>query len=173
LKTAKTIALWLIVALLLIALFNLFEGSSYRSVRAEVAYSEFLAKVDNGRVSNVYIQGHRIRGVFDDGSRFTTFAPDDPDLVRRLHEKGIDFAAEPEEDALHPLIAILVSWLPMLIFIGILVYQMRLHRLGARANQEEISSRLDRLAAALERDAGALGSSHSRATTPSDGPGPA
>jgi cell division protease FtsH len=133
LRTAKTVGLTMIVLLLLIALFNLFEGSARRA-RTEAGYSEFLSKVDSGRVQNVIIQGRNISGTFDDGTRFSAYAPDLPNLVEHLHDKGVAFQAEPEEDAMHPLIGILVSWLPMLIVIGILVYQMRLLRLGARAN---------------------------------------
>ncbi|MCU0890028.1 MAG: ATP-dependent metallopeptidase FtsH/Yme1/Tma family protein, partial [Rubritepida sp.] len=85
----RNLALWVIVALLLVALFNLFQPSSGPSrAQMQVAYSDFLNEVNNGQVRDVVIQGRTVSGQMADGRSFTTFTPEDPSLVSRLTEKG-------------------------------------------------------------------------------------
>ena len=80
----KNLALWVIIGLLLIALFNLFQGPSARGPQTSLAFSDFLTEVQSGRVSDVTIQGDSIGGHFQDGRSFSTYAPYDPSLVNRL-----------------------------------------------------------------------------------------
>ena len=69
----RNFALWAIIALLLIALFNLFQSPGQRSNSREVSYSQFIDDVSNGRVKSVTITGQRITGTFaDNGSTFQT-----------------------------------------------------------------------------------------------------
>ncbi len=83
----RNFALWVIIGLVLIALFNLFQNSSQRVAGQDISYSTFLADVEDGRVRNVVISGQQIAGVYSDGGAFQTFAPEDPDLVKRLEER--------------------------------------------------------------------------------------
>ncbi|MGH6944355.1 MAG: ATP-dependent metallopeptidase FtsH/Yme1/Tma family protein, partial [Geminicoccaceae bacterium] len=76
----KNLALWVIIGLLLIALFNLFQNPSGRGPQSSLAFSDFLAEVDNGRVRDDTIQGNTISGHFSDGRSFSTYAPEDPNL---------------------------------------------------------------------------------------------
>ncbi|MCB1833890.1 MAG: ATP-dependent metallopeptidase FtsH/Yme1/Tma family protein, partial [Geminicoccaceae bacterium] len=64
---SKNLALWIIIGLLLIALFNLFQGPSTRGTQTPLAFSDFLSEVEGGRVSDVTIQGDSISGHFSDG----------------------------------------------------------------------------------------------------------
>ena len=122
----KNLALWVIIGLLLIALFNLFQGSSPRGPHTPLPYSEFLNAVDNNRVNDVTIQGATIRGHFNgDGRAFSTYAPNDPTLVSRLTERNVRFSAAPVEEAMHPLLSILASWFPFLVLIGVWIFFMR------------------------------------------------
>ena len=120
----KNLALWVIIGLLLVALFNLFQQPSGRGAGG-VAFSEFLADVEGGRVSEVTIKGGEIAGVRKDGRSFATYAPNDPGLVDRLRESGVVIRALPSDDGSPSLFSILVSWFPMLLLIGVWIFFMR------------------------------------------------
>ena len=91
----KNLALWVIIGLLLIALFNLFQGPSSCGPQTSLAFSDFLSEVESGRVSDVTIQGDSIAGHFQDGRSFNTYAPYDPNLVNRLTEHDVRISAQP------------------------------------------------------------------------------
>ena len=119
-------ALWVIVALLLVALFNLFQPSgSSRPGTSQVAYSDFLNEVQAGHVRDVTIQGRTLTGQLNDGRQFTTYTPEDPGLISRLTEKGVRVVARPEEAEVNPLLHYLASWFPMLLLIGVWIFFMR------------------------------------------------
>ncbi len=121
----KNLALWVIIGLLLVALFNLFEGASHREPTTKLAFSEFLSNVENGEVSDVVIRGNDVSGHFSDGRGFTTYAPDDARLVDRLAEKNVLIRAAPQEGTSPGLFDILISWFPMLLLIGVWIFFMR------------------------------------------------
>lgn len=107
----KNLALWIIIALLLVALFNLFQTSSSRGPQTNVAYSDFLSMVQNGQVKDVVIQGSAIHGHYTSGGAFATYAPpNDVGLVDQLRKAGVQFSAAPTEDNVPSLFSILVSW---------------------------------------------------------------
>jgi len=119
-------ALWVIVALLLVALFNLFQPSgSGRPSSSQVAYSDFLNEVQAGHVRDVTIQGRTLTGQLSDGRQFTTYTPEDPAMISRLTEKGVRVVARPEESEVNPLLHYLASWFPMLLLIGVWIFFMR------------------------------------------------
>jgi cell division protease FtsH len=122
---SKNLALWVIIGLLLIALFNLFQSPTSRGPQTSLAFSDFLSEVQAGRVSDVTIQGEQISGHFSDGRSFSTFAPNDPDLVSRLTGAGVRITAMPPDDNMPSLLGVLVSWFPMLLLIGVWIFFMR------------------------------------------------
>jgi len=124
LNFSRNAALWIIIVLLLFALFNLFNGSATRGTSAPLAYSDFADQVDAGQVRQVTIQGRQITGEFNDGRSFQTYAPEDPNLMAELRENGVRIQAAPEEQ-MNPLLSILVSWFPMLLLIGVWIFFMR------------------------------------------------
>jgi len=124
LNFSRNAALWIIIILLLFALFNLFQGSSTRAPQTALPYSQFMENVENGQVQEVTIQGNNITGRLGDGRSFQTYAPDDPSLVERLRESGTQINAEPQE-SVNPLLSILISWFPMLLLIGVWIFFMR------------------------------------------------
>jgi len=122
----KNLALWVIIGLLLIALFNLFQNPSGRGPQSNLSYSDFLGEVDSGRVSDVTIQGKTINGHFTDGRSFSTYVPpEDPNLVASLRERGVTITAAPLDDSMPSLLGVLVSWFPMLLLIGVWIFFMR------------------------------------------------
>ena len=120
----KNLALWIIIGLLLVALFNLFQSSGGRGPQASVPYSDFVTAVESGQVSEVVIKGNQITGQYSDGRPFSTYAPQDPQLVPRLTDAGIRVDARPEDSG-SPLLNILLSWFPMLLLIGVWIFFMR------------------------------------------------
>jgi cell division protease FtsH len=125
-KVSHNLALWLVLGLMILLLFNLFNQQPREP---EVVFSDFFAAVKRGEVTEVTIQGQTIHGHFRDESGFKTFAPDDPDLIPTLREQGVRVAAKPEEgDPWY--VAILVQWFPMLLLIGVWVFFMRQMQMG-------------------------------------------
>ena len=121
---SRNAALWIVVLLLILALFNLFQGSASRGPQMEMAFSDFLDNVETGQIRDVKIQGPTISGQFNDGRQFKTYAPDDPNLVSELRANGVGIEAMPEEQ-LNPLLQILISWFPVLLLIGVWIFFMR------------------------------------------------
>ena len=120
----KNLALWVIIAILLVALFNLFQSPSGRSGQSTLAFSDFLAEVDSGQISEVTIQGNTLTAQTRDNRTVSVYTPDYPSLVERLNDKGVRIIAQPEE-SLSPLMSALISWFPMLLIIGVWIFFMR------------------------------------------------
>ncbi len=121
----RNLALWVIIALLLVVLFNLFQPGATRPASTQVAYSDFISEMNGGHVRDVVIQGRTVSGQLNDGRNFQTYTPEDPTLVQRLTDKGVRVIAKPEDDGVNPLLHYLLSWFPMLLLIGVWVFFMR------------------------------------------------
>jgi cell division protease FtsH len=111
----RNFALWVIIFLLVLALVTLFQSPGSRNASQEVSYSQFLSDVDSGRVSGVTISGPEISGSLTDGRPFQTYSPNDPTLVSRLTQKGVNFSAKAPSDGMPWYLALLVNWLPLII----------------------------------------------------------
>jgi cell division protease FtsH len=121
---SRNAALWIFVVLLVLLLFNLFQGTATRGPATQLAFSDFIAEVHDNQVREVTIQGEQITGHLNDGRQFQTYAPNDPNLVGVLLDNGVRITAAPEDDV-NPLLSILVSWFPMLLLIGVWIFFMR------------------------------------------------
>jgi len=117
----KNLALWLVIGLSMILLFNIFNQG--QEVKKELIFSEFIEYVDKGEVAEVTLTGSDIQGRLTDGTVFRTYAPEDPELVPNLRKQGVRIAAKPTEQ--NPWWNVLLSWLPMLVFIGVWIFFMR------------------------------------------------
>ena len=84
----RNFALWVIIVLLLLALFTLFQNPGQRAASQDISFSQLLTEVDQGHVRDVVIQGPEIHGTFTNGSSFQTYAPNDPSLVTRLLQRA-------------------------------------------------------------------------------------
>jgi len=123
----KNLALWLIIALIMIALFNLFN-KPYEP-KEQLPFSDFVAAVENGKVIEVKIKGNSISGRLKNGKAFRTYSPDDPEVVKILRQNKVKIFAEPLEESSW-YINLLLSWLPMLLLLGLWVFFMRQMQIG-------------------------------------------
>ena len=80
----RNFALWVIIVLLLLALFTLFQNPGQRASSQDIPFSQLLSDIDAGKVRDVVIQGPEIHGTYTSGGSFQTYAPNDPTLVKRL-----------------------------------------------------------------------------------------
>ena len=96
----KNLAMWGIIVLLSVGLFNMFQNPDNKmgTAKTKVAFSEFLSEVELGNVIKVEIQGNNITGVLSNGSTFSTYSPNYPNLVEKLSERGVNIIASPLED---------------------------------------------------------------------------
>ena len=120
-------ALWLVIALVMVLLFNLFNQP--KVAKQKVLFSEFRLAVERGDVREVTIQGNNIYGKFNNGKEFKTYSLDDPDLVKDLMGKGVTIDARPDEQSSWWM-QLIVSWFPMLLLIGVWIFFMRQVQIG-------------------------------------------
>jgi len=121
----RNFALWVIIALLLVALFNVFQSPGQRTAPNEISFSELLSEVDSGNVREVTIAGDSISGYFKSNRSFKTYAPNDPTLVTRLQKNNVTIIAKPLDSGSPSLMDVFVSWFPMLLLIGVWIFFMR------------------------------------------------
>ncbi|BBF91803.1 ATP-dependent zinc metalloprotease FtsH [Blastochloris tepida] len=126
----RNFALWVIIVLLLLALFTLFQNPAQRQQANEIPFSQLLAEIDQNRVRDVVIEGSNVTGHFNDGRGFQTYAPDDPGLVQRLYTKGVTITARPQQDTPW-FLQLLFSWLPFVALIGVWIFLSRQMQGGA------------------------------------------
>ncbi len=118
----KNLALWLVIFLVMIMLYNLMAGREKE--QSTVTYSDFLTALEEGTVRDVTLQGHNIEGTFKDDKTFKTFAPNDPGLVAELREKGVTIQAKAEEDGSFWM-TVLIYWGPILLLFGVWIFFIR------------------------------------------------
>ncbi|MDX2494222.1 MAG: ATP-dependent zinc metalloprotease FtsH [Desulfuromusa sp.] len=118
----KNLALWLVISLLMIMLFNMMTQKD--TEQKQINYTEFLSSIDDGQISNITFQGNKVTGIFADGSKFQTYAPMDEQLIPELKEKGIIIEAKPMDDQGF-WFTLLISWGPILLLIAVWIFFMR------------------------------------------------
>jgi len=124
----KNLALWLVIGIVLIALFNMFNQPL--NPQSEVVFSDFMDKVEEGQINEVVISGDNISGKYMDGQAFqTTAPPKDPDLIKSLRQKNVRIVVVPPEQTSWYM-SILISWFPMLLLLGIWIFFMRQMQAG-------------------------------------------
>jgi len=125
LNFSKNLALWVIIAVLLVMLFNLFQASSPQRGTAPVAFSDFMADVDRAAVTDVTIQGNSLSGHYSDGRAFSTYLPDSAQIVERLRAQNVRITAQPPSDETPTIWSLLISWFPMLLLVAVWIFFMR------------------------------------------------
>jgi len=125
----KNMAIWLVIALILMTVFNQF--SVRQQAQVPIDYSQFISELNRGRIAKVVIDGRTLRGTNTDGTRFTTYAPTDPWLVSDMLKAGVIIEAKPEEEP-SMLMSIFISWFPMLLLIAVWIFFMRQMQGGGR-----------------------------------------
>ena len=124
----KNLALWLVIGIVLIALFNIFNKPIV--VQSEVIFSDFMDQVEQGQVNEVMIRGDNITGKYIDDQAFETTAPPKyPDLIKALRDKNVRIVVvAPEQTSWY--MSVLISWFPMLLLLGIWMFFMRQMQVG-------------------------------------------
>ncbi len=126
----KNIVIWLIIGVLIVALFNMFQGGMEKSGYSRMSFSDFLGKVEQSQISDVTIResetkGSTITGHLSDGTAFYTQAPDYPNLVDKLSDRGVKISAVSDEGKMDSFWSVLLSWCPMLLLVGVDMFFMR------------------------------------------------
>jgi len=124
---SRNAALWLVIALVLLLMMNVL--SAPRGREPDLAFSEFLAAVEQGAIREVVIQGQNIRGKDRNGDPFRTYAPDDSNVVDALRARDVHIEAKPVDDEPWYMV-LLVQWFPMLLLIGVWIFFMRQMQVG-------------------------------------------
>ncbi|MEA3411843.1 MAG: ATP-dependent zinc metalloprotease FtsH [Pseudomonadota bacterium] len=124
----KNLILWAVIAVVLMSVFNNFSPQGTQP--AALSYSEFIQEVKSGRVKSVVIDGQTVKGETISNARFTTYAPDDPQMINDLLANEVKVQANPPEKR-SLLTDILISWFPMLLLIGVWIFFMRQMQGGA------------------------------------------
>ncbi|GBQ24447.1 cell division ATP-dependent metalloprotease FtsH [Gluconacetobacter sacchari DSM 12717] len=121
----RNLALWVIIIVLLLLLFNVFQPGSTQHAAQQLAYSDFIGDVNNGRVRSVVVQDHNVSGTLTDGTSFETYTPQDPTLIPRLTEKGVEVMAKPQDSDSNPFLRYLINYAPILLMFGAWIFIMR------------------------------------------------
>jgi len=127
LNNLRNLALWILIALLLVLLFNLFQGSSQRATTPAFTYTQFTQKVQQGEVKTVTIQGDQAKGELSSGGTFTTtIPPQDQNVWNILKEHpNVNVTVAKPDDGMPTLLSVLLNWFPMLLLIAVWVFFLR------------------------------------------------
>ncbi len=121
----RNLALWIIIMLLLVFLFNMFQGTASHPTSSPESYTLFSQQVSAGAVKDVSIQGDQITGHLNSNNQaFTTTSPNDPNLVSRMLEHNVAINVKPADDGFN-FVSLLINWLPMLLIVGVWVFFIR------------------------------------------------
>jgi cell division protease FtsH len=121
-NTVKQIAIWVIIAIIMMSVFNQFANKN--GADNQIVYSQFINEVKQGHVAKVTIEGRVLRGEMNDGKKFNSYAPYDPGMMGDLLKNNIRVEAKPEQEQ-SLLMSLLINWGPMLLLIGVWVFFMR------------------------------------------------
>lgn len=117
---ARNFAFWAVAILLLVALFNVFSDSGSRSAGNQIAFSEFLTRVDQKQIAEVTIDGEKITGRTGDNRTFTTYRPLGSDIIQELRDGDVRVMVEPQQEG--GILSTLGFWLPMLIIFAVWIF---------------------------------------------------
>lgn len=121
----KNILLWIVIGLLLVALFNMFQGGRESGNQSIIAYSDFVKSARSSQVTDVVVRGDQISGKYTDGREFTTRMPQNTDIAAVLDGTNVRLSAETDDSDVPSLLSVLLSWFPMLLLIGVWIFFMR------------------------------------------------
>ena len=127
----RNLVLWIVIALLLVFLFNLFQGSTQHANTQAIGYSQFQQQVSEGGVKEITVQGDNIKGVLSNNEPFvTTMPPNDPSIWPLLNSHHIKVSVTPADDGMPTLMSVFINWFPMLLLIGVWVFFLRQMQAG-------------------------------------------
>ncbi|MCU0816810.1 MAG: ATP-dependent zinc metalloprotease FtsH, partial [Cypionkella sp.] len=127
---ARNIAFWVVLFLLILALFNLFSGNQSTMSSRTISYSDFVSRVDADQVASVVIDGERVLVRSRDGNQYTAIIPQGTDITNQLVAKGVEVRAEAQQQS--GLLSLISLWLPFIVLIGIWIFFMNRMQGGGR-----------------------------------------
>ncbi|MES2436026.1 MAG: ATP-dependent zinc metalloprotease FtsH [Pseudomonadota bacterium] len=119
---ARNIAFWVVLFLLILALFQMFNTGAGTSSSTNVPYSEFIQRVDEGQVASATLDGESVIVKAKDGTSYATIAPNDPMLTDRLLAKGVEVRAKSQQQS--GILSLMSVWLPFIVLIGVWIFFM-------------------------------------------------
>ena len=119
---ARNIAFWVVLLLLILTLFKMFDGSGSSAATSPLSYSDFLKRVNDGQVQSVTLDGERVVIKGADGKIYATIKPEGEDIAGLLVTKGVEVRAEPQEQS--GLLNALLFWMPTIVLIGFWIFFM-------------------------------------------------
>ena len=129
-NNARNIAFWVVLLLLVLALFNLFSGNQSTLASRSLSYSDFIAMVEGDKVASVTLDGERVLLKTKDGNTYGTIKPEGEVLTDKLIARGVDVQATAQEES--GFMSVLSIWLPFLVLIGIWIFFMNRMQGGGR-----------------------------------------
>jgi cell division protease FtsH len=131
LNNLRNLVLWIVIALLLVFLFNLFQGSTQHTNTQSVTYTQFNQQVAQGEVKKVTVTGDQLQGELSNGSQFVTTVPgNDPSLWPMLKDHNVNVTVTRADDGMPTLMSVFINWFPMLLLIGVWVFFLRQMQAG-------------------------------------------
>ena len=121
----RNLVMWAIIVFLTIGLYNMFKHPQNIQQKNNISFSEFLKKLITAGWYRLILKEIISAGYFQMEKNFNTYAPNDPNLVEKLSDKGVGITATPIEDKMPSLLGVLLSWFPMLLLIGVWIFFMR------------------------------------------------
>jgi cell division protease FtsH len=122
LGNARNLAFWLVLLMLVVALFNVIGGNQSSLASDETAYSDFMTKVEAGAVSSAYINGEKVNYTLSDGTELYAINPGDTDLARTLVDQGVTVKGKAQKQS--GLTSLLITFLPFVLIIGVWIFFM-------------------------------------------------
>ncbi|MBS0168687.1 MAG: ATP-dependent zinc metalloprotease FtsH [Nitrospira sp.] len=122
----------MVAGLSILVLLNLWNMPTRAVVEEEIMFSEFMAKLDQGSIDKVIMQGHRVSAVLKDNAHIRTYMTDYPDLVQMLREKHVQIEVKPPGETSW-YVTVLMTWGPFVLFLGLWVFLMRRMQTGNAA----------------------------------------
>ncbi|MBV0891321.1 ATP-dependent zinc metalloprotease FtsH [Paracoccus sp. Z118] len=119
---ARNIAFWVVLFLMILALFNAFGGNSAQLNSRQISYSEFAQRVENGEVASVVIDGEQVGITGSDGNQYVTVRPLGEEIADRLIDRGVDVRVERQQQS--GFMSLLGVWLPFILLIGVWIFMM-------------------------------------------------
>ncbi len=124
-NNSKNMIIWFVIGILIFSIFNMIDEGAKKANMNEFAYSEFMNKVEAGEVSSVVIKGADVIGETTDGQEFYLYTPYDPEMVKGLRDNNVRVEAKPMEDGSNSFWGAIVSWMPMILLLGVWIFFMK------------------------------------------------
>ncbi len=124
-KNSRFIFIWIAIIIFFVAMFNLAQLDGVAGVYKNIHFSDFISYVEAKQISSIKITGRTIEGQTTDGQNFSTHGLEYPNLLEKIYESGAVIEVTPLDTKINSLFSILISWFPMLLFIGIWIFFMR------------------------------------------------